>query len=110
MIEQTDIVFDDIVLDGARSEEPLAVAAPDQETRDNSVWHFPDEADGHWPSLDECERQFIAATLRHTSYNQAAAARLLGLDRSVLRRRIKKLGLDISQSMPGRPSNAPNRR
>ena len=111
LIEQADIVFDDIVcddivFDGARSEEPLAVAAPDHESRDHSAWQFPDEADGHWPSLDECERQFIAATLRHTGYNQAAAARLLGLDRSVLRRRIKKLGLDISQSVPGRPSHA----
>ncbi len=115
LIEQADIVFDDIVCDdivfdgaraGARSEEPLAVAAPDHESRDNSAWQFPDEADGHWPSLDECERQFIAATLRHTGYNQAAAARLLGLDRSVLRRRIKKLGLDISRSVPGRPSHA----
>ncbi|MCA9233147.1 MAG: hypothetical protein KDA57_21045, partial [Planctomycetales bacterium] len=46
------------------------------------------------------------ATLELTEHNQAAAARLLGLDRSVLRRRIKKLGLDVSQSTPGRPRRA----
>ncbi len=100
LIEQADIVFD-----GAATEESLAMAATDHEIRDDSAWHFHNQEDGHWPTLDECERQFIGATLQHTGYNQAAAARLLDMDRSVLRRRIKKLGLDISQSTPGRPPN-----
>jgi transcriptional regulator with PAS, ATPase and Fis domain len=103
MLEQTDIVFD-----GARAkvEEPVAVAGCES-TKDR-VWHFPEGADGEWPSLEECEREFISATLRHTAYNQAAAARLLGLDRSVLRRRIKNLGLDVSRSTPGRLANSKN--
>ncbi|MEN1680237.1 MAG: sigma-54 dependent transcriptional regulator [Planctomycetota bacterium] len=56
---------------------------------------------GDWPTLDECERHVLTATLRHTDFNQAAAARLLNLDRSVLRRRIKKLGISVSQSPSG---------
>jgi len=110
LIEPVDIVFDGIELDGKKAEESLAVAAPEPENRDRDTWCSPDKVDSRWPSLDECERQFIAATLQHTGYNQAAAARLLGLDRSVLRRRIKKLGLDVSQSTPGRPSHAPKRK
>ena len=100
LIEQKDIVFDSV---GTEFKDPAAAVA-DCESRDSSGWHFPDGSDNQWPSLDQCEREFIGATLRHTNYNQAAAARLLGLDRSVLRRRIKKLGLDTSRSTPGRPS------
>jgi transcriptional regulator with GAF, ATPase, and Fis domain len=62
--------------------------------------HFPEEIDGDWPSYEDWERKFIAATLRHTNFNQAAAARLLHLDRSVLRRRIKKLGLHTAELRP----------
>lgn len=102
LIEQADIVFD-----GASVTEPFPVAEPESETRAIGAWRFPREENGRWPSLEECERRFIEATLLHTDYNQAAAARLLGLDRSVLRRRIKKLGLDVSQSTPGRPSGKP---
>jgi DNA-binding NtrC family response regulator len=101
LIEQNDIVFDD-----ARVAVRESVAAVDCERTPDSSWHFPEGTGGEWPSLDECEREFIGATLRHTSYNQAAAARLLGLDRSVLRRRMKKLGLDASLSKPGRPQGS----
>ncbi|MEO2047052.1 MAG: sigma-54 dependent transcriptional regulator [Pirellulales bacterium] len=103
LLDSLDIVFDGV---GPKNQ---SVAVPKQENHScNDDWKFPDEVDGHWPSLDECERQFIAATLQHTGYNQAATARLLNMDRSVLRRRIKKLGIDISQSTPGRPTNVRN--
>jgi len=102
LIEPSDIGFDSV-----RIEKQATTVAVMQEPEKlgPDVWQFPKEVDGHWPSMEECERQFIAATLRHTGCNQAAAARLLGLDRSVLRRRIKKYGLEVSQSMPGRPAN-----
>lgn len=94
LIEAIDIVFDStaslrvVVSETERSARIDPLAAP---------------ADGEWPTLDECERHVLSATLRRTDFNQAAAARLLGLDRSVLRRRIKKLGIDVAQSTPGRP-------
>lgn len=97
LIEAGDITFD--------SESP-APCAPDAEGP--SVVpppHFRSRANDAWPTLEDYEREAIAATLEHTGYNQAAAARLLGLDRSVLRRRIKKLGIDVSRSTPGRPSS-----
>lgn len=61
-----------------------------------------------WPTLQECEREIITETLIHTDYNQTAAAKLLDIDRSVLRRRIEKLGIDISRSTPGRPADTSN--
>jgi DNA-binding NtrC family response regulator len=95
LIEPADIVFD-----SPGSEVPFLLAPPVQFDSDQGEWRFPEAVDGHWPSLEECEREFLAATLRHTGFNQAAAARLLDMDRSVLRRRIKKLGLDDSRSTP----------
>ena len=100
LIEAADIVFDDMM-----SQTMPAEQAPASEPVEPRPWQFPGESDGQWPSFEQCERQIIAATLRHTNYNQTAAARLLKLDRSVLRRRTKKLGIDVSQSTPGRPAD-----
>jgi len=61
------------------------------------------EGGNDWPTLEEIERQHLEQTLEHTGFNQARAAKLLNVDRSVLRRRIRKYGLDVSQSVPGRP-------
>ena len=49
--------------------------------------------DDHWPTAAEVERQHILRTLEHTGYNQSAAARLLGIDRHQLRRRMFEYGL-----------------
>jgi DNA-binding NtrC family response regulator len=49
--------------------------------------------EGHWPTAAEVERQHILRTLEHTGYNQSAAARLLGIDRHQLRRRMFEYGL-----------------
>jgi two-component system, NtrC family, response regulator HydG len=48
-----------------------------------------------WPKLEECERRLIYETLEHTNYNQSAAARLLGVDRRLLLRKIQKLGISL---------------
>ena len=56
-----------------------------------------------WPTLTELERQHIVRTLEHAQYNQTAAARLLGISRQQLCRKIKDFGLDASRSRPGRP-------
>jgi DNA-binding NtrC family response regulator len=56
-----------------------------------------------WPTLAELERQHIARTLEHALDNQTLAARLLGISRQHLCRKIKTLGLDSSRFRPGRP-------
>jgi DNA-binding NtrC family response regulator len=49
-----------------------------------------------WLTLDEVERDHIARTLAHTFNNRSAAARLLGLTRQSLLRKMKRYGLDSS--------------
>ncbi len=60
-----------------------------------------------WPTLAQLERDHIQRTLERTSYNQRAAADLLGVHRQQLLRKIKKYGLDTSSSRPGRPNKLP---
>ena len=57
----------------------------------------------HWPTIAEIECRHIINTLEETFYNQCAAARMLGIDRHALRRKIKKYGLDIAPARRGRP-------
>jgi len=45
------------------------------------------------PTLGEAERRLIAAALRHSGGNKNEAARLLGIDRQRLYRKIEKYGL-----------------
>ncbi len=90
LIEPGDIVFDEL-----GQPRPSAESLPREEPAAGQ-WRFAPQADGSWPTHQDFEREFIAATLRETNSNQAAAARLLDMDRSVLRRRIKKLGLDTA--------------
>jgi DNA-binding NtrC family response regulator len=47
-----------------------------------------------WLTLEEVEREHIFQTLEHTFYNRSAAARLLGLTRQSLLRKMKRFGLD----------------
>jgi DNA-binding NtrC family response regulator len=47
-----------------------------------------------WLSLEEIERDHIARTLEHTYNNRSAAARLLGVTRQSLLRKMKRYGLD----------------
>jgi DNA-binding NtrC family response regulator len=56
-----------------------------------------------WPTLAESECQHIARTLEHAKYNQTVAARLLGISRRHLCRKIRAVGLDLSRCHFGRP-------
>jgi DNA-binding NtrC family response regulator len=47
-----------------------------------------------WRTLVEVEREHIFQTLQYTFYNRSAAARLLGLTRQSLLRKMKRYGLD----------------
>jgi len=46
------------------------------------------------PTLDEVERRYIAATLRHARGNQTDAAKILGISRKALWEKRKRYGLD----------------
>jgi DNA-binding NtrC family response regulator len=46
-----------------------------------------------WPTLEQVERQFILKTLERTFYNRSAAARLLGITRQSLLRKMKQYSI-----------------
>jgi transcriptional regulator with PAS, ATPase and Fis domain len=48
---------------------------------------------GSWPTITDVSRDHLLLTLQHTFYNQSAAARLLGIDRTTLHRKLKAYGL-----------------
>ena len=50
-----------------------------------------------WQSLEAVERERVRRTLEHTFYNRSAAARLLGITRQSLLRKIKHFGLDSAR-------------
>ncbi len=50
---------------------------------------------GEWPTLDDVQREHIRKTLEETGFNRSAAARMLGVDRKVLARKIKKFGIQV---------------
>jgi DNA-binding NtrC family response regulator len=47
-----------------------------------------------WPTLADVERMHLERTLATAMNNKSLAAKLLGIDRSVLRRKLKTYGLD----------------
>lgn len=64
-------------------EAPGGAGKPSDIARDNQ----PEE----WLSLAEIEGRYVARVLRHTNGNKQAAARLLGVDRKTLDRKIKRI-------------------
>ena len=48
---------------------------------------------GAWPTLADMERMHLERTLAATMNNKSQAAKLLGIDRSVLRRKLQRYGL-----------------
>jgi DNA-binding NtrC family response regulator len=53
-------------------------------------------SDESWPTLADVERVHLEKTLAATMQNKSLAAKMLGIDRSVLRRKLKSYGLDES--------------
>ena len=54
----------------------------------------PDRVVARRPTLDDVERRYIAATLRHERGNQTEAAKLLGISRKALWEKRKRYGLE----------------
>jgi len=51
-----------------------------------------------WPTLADVERVHLERTLAATMQNKSLAAKMLGIDRSVLRRKLQRYGLDEAAS------------
>jgi DNA-binding NtrC family response regulator len=58
------------------------------------------EGSAAWPTLADVERMHLERTLAATLQNKSLAAKMLGIDRSVLRRKLQRYGLDESGSRP----------
>jgi DNA-binding NtrC family response regulator len=56
--------------------------------------------DAEWPTLADVERMHLERTLAATLQNKSLAAKMLGIDRSVLRRKLQRYGLDESGARP----------
>ena len=59
-----------------------------------------------WPTLADVERMHLERTLAATMRNKSLAAKMLGIDRSVLRRKLQRYGLDESGSTAAEPGEA----
>jgi len=56
---------------------------------------------GDWPTLADVERMHLEKTLAATLNNKSLAAKLLGIDRSVLRRKLQRHGLEPGSGEAG---------
>ncbi len=72
---------------------PEVAASETATVHDDLISIRPTTGDGRWLTAAEVECEHIVRTLEHTGYNQSAAARLLGIDRHQLRRRMAEYGL-----------------
>jgi DNA-binding NtrC family response regulator len=59
-----------------------------------------------WVSLAAHERAHVLRTLEYTGFNQTEAARLLQTTSRILAGKIKRYGIDVTQSRRGRPAKA----
>ncbi len=62
---------------------------------ENRAFSVEIESTEAWPTLSDVEKTHIQRTLKETFYNQSATARLLGIDRKLLARKIRKYGLTV---------------
>jgi transcriptional regulator of acetoin/glycerol metabolism len=51
-------------------------------------------ASTQWPSWEETEKEYIRRVLENTQYNKVEAARILGISRTTLWRKILRYGLE----------------
>ncbi len=76
------------------------VAKPSTANERGAVREVPPATDG-WPTLADVERVHLERTLAEAMYNKSLAAKLLGIDRSVLRRKLQRYGLDAAGGRDG---------
>ena len=59
-----------------------------------------------WLTLAEMEADYLRRTLEEMFFNQSAAARVLGVDRKLLARKIRKYGIVLPPQRRGRPTKS----
>ena len=69
------------------------IPGPAEQVNPHESVHEFDGVSSKWLSLSDVEEQHIRKTLDETFYNQSAAARMLGVDRKLLARKMKKYGI-----------------
>jgi len=95
LIERAVIFSHDDVLDCDAFPQLDSVARPTgEESFEPTTPRLFESDDDAWPSLDDVQREHIRKTLEETAFNRSAAARMLGIDRKVLARKMKKFGID----------------
>ena len=73
--------------------EPRMTSSP---AETGSAEAAPSSSDAGWLTLADVERMHLERTLAATMQNKPLAAKMLGIDRSVLRRKLQRYGLDES--------------
>jgi DNA-binding NtrC family response regulator len=85
----------------ARSRAPVQPAGRSSAADGNGAVPERAAAAGGWPTLADVERVHLERTLAEAMYNKSLAAKLLGIDRSVLRRKLQRYGLDAAGGRDG---------
>ena len=77
------------------SSSPKTAAEPDKNALAQAIEALFDFArhDKHFKIIDAAERELIVRALAETSGNQVQAAKLLGITRATLRKRVDKFGI-----------------
>ena len=92
-----------VVLARGESIEMEDLALSKLQTAGDTAEIVPSSANAFEPmSLEELERRHILATLNATSWNKSQTARILGIERSTLDRKIDRYELDVDQPQRGR--------
>jgi DNA-binding NtrC family response regulator len=79
---------------GGECREVTRASAPPAPAEETATQRDQGAKTSGWLSLEEVERDHIARTLEHTFNNRSAAARLLGITRQALLRKMKRYALD----------------
>ena len=98
LFSQDDPLDEDVILEVLSDQPESEPMADERDVRGEAALVPPavsglPRRDQAWPTLAQMEREHIQRTLERTRYNQSAAAKLLGVERHLLRRKMKKYGI-----------------
>jgi DNA-binding NtrC family response regulator len=101
---ETDKPIESIASDFENHDDLLSNAKSDAFGASHDASISDDSSAGAWPSLNVLERRHIEATLPRAMWNQSLAAKMLGIDRASLARKIKRYSIDLPTARRGRPA------
>lgn len=93
------VILSDTLID-ALSRDPVKEESPKQEREGSTDWHMfvdlrvdAESDDIYGEAVTEMERKLLSRILQHTAGNQAQAAKLLGITRTSLRKKLRQLSI-----------------